>query len=219
MHKLNTIVPDVLYDHGASERNRIGLERLIFFSDAVFAIAITLLALDIRLPAGAEMANDGQLFRMLTGLWPKYFAYILSFWVIGLYWISHHRKFLFIERFDTRLLRLNLALLMVIAFIPFPTAVMSANGGRTATIFYALVMILGGLLVTALWWYVVHNHYIGALEHNRKFLWQEVTTPLATAGIFLLSIGLAFWNDGWARFCWIMLLPLTLFLNARRAGA
>jgi len=219
MNKLNTIVPDVVYNHDASERNRIGLERLIFFSDAVFAIAITLLALDIRLPAGGEMANNDQLFRMLTGLWPKYFAYLLSFWVIGLYWISHHRKFLFIKRFDNRLLRLNLALMMVIAFIPFPTAVISANGNRTATIFYALVMILGGLLISALWWYAVRNHYLAAPELNKKFLWQEVTTPLATVGIFILSIGLAFWNVGWARLCWLLLLPLTFFLNARRVAA
>jgi len=74
-------------------------------------------------------------------------------------------------------------------------------------------------LISALWWYALNNHYLAAPELNKKFLWQEVTTPLATVSIFMLSIGLAFWNDGWARLCWVLLLPLTLFLNAKRAAA
>ncbi len=153
---------------------------------------------------------------MLIGLLPKYLAYVLSFWVIGLYWLSHHRKFLLIKGYDSRLLRLNLLLLMVIAFIPFPTAVMSENGNRTATIFYALVMILGGVLISVLWWYAAHNHFLVNAHLNRRFLWQEVTTPLVTVAIFLLSIAVAFWNEGLARLCWVLLIPVSLYLNGKK---
>jgi TMEM175 potassium channel family protein len=218
MVKRKSTIPAVR-DHYSSEQSRIGLDRLIFFSDAVFAIAITVLVLDIHLPAGGDTADNRQLLLMLTGLWPKYFAYILSFWVIGLYWISHHRKFLIIKRFDNRLLRLNLLLLMVIAFIPFPTAVMSENGNRTATIFYALVMAFGGLLVFFLWWHAVRNHNLIDAHLDKQFLRREVAAPLATVGIFILSIGIAFVNENLVRLCWMFLIPVSLYLNSRRVAA
>src|ERR1043165_2864589 len=215
MKKRNSKVA-VVHDQDTSEQNRLGLERLIFFSDAVFAIAITVLVLDIHLPPAGATADNNQLLLMLKGLWPKYLGYIISFWVIGFYWISHHRKFLLIKRFDSRLLRLNMLLLMVIAFIPFPTSVLSENGNRTATIFYALIMALGGLLVFLLWWYAARHHRLVDSQLNKQVFWQEATSPLATAAIFIISIGIAFWNEGLVRLFWILLLPLSLVLNARR---
>ncbi len=202
-----------------SQQNRMGLDRLIFFSDAVFAIAITLLVLDIHLPAGAGSTDDGQLLAMLTALAPKYFAYILSFWVIGFYWISHHRKFLLIKRYDQRLLALNLLLLMVIAFIPFPTSVLSENGYRTATIFYALVMALGGLLLALLWWHAVRRDNLVDPQLDPSVRRRELAAPLATAGIFVLSIGIAFLDAGLVRLFWTLSLPVYLLLSARRRAA
>jgi uncharacterized membrane protein len=215
MKKLKATVP-VELNQDASERNRLGLERLIFFSDAVFAIAITILVLDIRLPAGADSANDRQLLILLTGLWHRYLAYIISFLVIGLYWISHHRKFLLIKRFDNLLLSLNLLLLMVIAFIPFPTAVISENENLVATIFYALVMALAGLLLAILWWHAARNHNLIDPHLDRQQRWRETAGPLAAVAIFLLSIGIAFFDSGLTRICWTLVLPLSLFLNMRR---
>jgi uncharacterized membrane protein len=209
-------VPD---KQDSSVQNRIGLDRLIFFSDAVFAIAITVLVLDIHLPPGGDTADNIQLLHMLTGLWTKYFAYVLSFWVIGLYWISHHRKFLLIKRFDYRLLRLNILLLMVIAFIPFPTAVMSENGNRTATIFYALTMVLGGLLVSIFWWYATDHHRLVDPQLSQRYIWREMASPIATIALFILSIGIAFWEPGLARLLWILLIPVSLLQNARRDPA
>jgi uncharacterized membrane protein len=200
---------------GDSERHQLGLERLIFFSDAVFAIAITLLILDIRLPAGAESADNRQLFTMLIGLSNRYFAYFISFWVIGLYWISHHRKFLYIKRFDYRLLTLNLLLLMVIAFIPFPTTVMSENGNRTATIFYSLVMALGGLFLALLWWHAAHHHHLIDTLPGNQLERREMVAPLVTAIVFLISIGIAFWNSGLVRLFWLVILPVSLFAGRR----
>ena len=118
--------------------DKAGLERLIFFSDAVFAIAITLLALEIQLPVDATSLTNQQLFVSLMSIWPKYLSFFISFMVIGNFWIAHHRRYRFITRYDTRLLLLNLLVLMSIAFIPFPTAVLSENSNRTATIFYCI---------------------------------------------------------------------------------
>ena len=130
----------------------LGFERLVFFSDAVFAIAITILVLDIRLPAGEEALTDAELLAQLLGIWHKYLAYIISFLVIGSFWISHHRKFRYNRHYDSNLRFLNLLLLMAIAFIPFPSSVISEHGYRTATIFYALTIIVAGSMSVALWW-------------------------------------------------------------------
>ena len=117
----------------SSEQDQLGLERLLFFSDAVFAIAITLLALEIRLPSLEGSLTNDQLFQDLLAIWPKYFSYALSFLVIGAFWMGHHRKFRFILRYDTNLILLNIFLLMGVAFIPFPTTVIGENENRTAS--------------------------------------------------------------------------------------
>lgn len=205
-------------DQDAAEQHRLGLDRVIFFSDAVFAIAITVLVLEIRVPEGVDTADAQQLLILLGELWHKYLAYFISFWVIGLYWLSHHRKFLLIKRFDYRLLTLNLLLLMVIAFIPFPTAILSESSNRTATIFYALVMAAGGLVTAALWWHAARNHRLIDPHISRKRQWQEVTAPLVTAGVFLISIGLAFLGGGLVRLFWALILPVA-FISSRRQYA
>ncbi|WP_251039428.1 TMEM175 family protein [Arthrobacter sp. ISL-72] len=101
------------------------LERMVFFSDAVFAIALTLLALDLKLPEGIAAA---QLDGALIGAVPELFAYALSFVIIAKTWLSHHSDFALIRRFNSTLAWLNLALLFFIAMLPAPTSVLSEYG-------------------------------------------------------------------------------------------
>ena len=89
--------------------DQIGMERLIFFSDAVFAIAITLLTLEIRLPATDGSLTNAELLQSILAIGPKYIAYIISFLVIGLFWIGHHRKFQLIRKYDGTLMFFKLA--------------------------------------------------------------------------------------------------------------
>jgi uncharacterized membrane protein len=194
-----------------SDQDQLGLERLLFFSDAVIAIAITLLALDIRLPTGAESSSNAQLLAQLLGIWQKYLAYAISFLAIGNFWMAHHRRFRFIKRYDRGLLILNLLFLMVIAFVPFPTSVLSEYGNRTATIFYALTMIVAGLMLTALWSYAAwHNRltdpHLDARERQRQF-----ATLFLTIALFAVSIGLAFLNENLARLLWLLVVPISRF--------
>lgn len=133
-------------------------KRLEAFSDGVFAIAITLLVLEIKVPhSGASLGRE------LLGLWPSYFAYTVSFIVIGAIWINHHAIFDHIVRADQKLLLLNTFHLMFIAFLPFPTAVLSQalHSGvdeSIATSFYGGTLTVIGLLVTAMWYYAAHEH-------------------------------------------------------------
>ena len=191
----------------------LGLERLIFFSDAVFAISITLLVLEIHLPAVETLYSDAELFKHLTGMWQSYLAYILSFLVIGTFWIAHHRKFRYIKQYDGGLIFLNLLFLMIVAFIPFPTAVLSEYSGLTATIFYALIMLLASLLMAAIWWYAARHERLIDPKMDAKQRRRQFLAPLITAGIFLISIGFAFLNQNLARLSWLLILVASLIVG------
>lgn len=191
--------------------DHLGLERLIFFSDAVFAIAITLLALDLRLPAGSGAWSSAQLLEQLLESWHRVLAFVVSFLAIGTFWMAHHRKFRFIRRYDRGLLTLNLLFLMAIAFVPFPTSVISESGTRTATIFYALTLALAGLMLSAVWWYASRRNrltdpHLDVLQRRRQW------APLVlTVVLFVVSIALAFVNGNLARFSWLLVVPISRF--------
>jgi uncharacterized membrane protein len=133
-------------------------ERLVFFSDAVFAIAVTLLVLDIRPPEDTRHLLQG-----LAALWPSYLAYTVTFLLIGQVWVNHHVMFDHIRVADRTVLFLNTLLLMDIAFLPFAAAVLSAalrtgHGQRTAVVLHGLVFELAALLFNAIWAYVRRGH-------------------------------------------------------------
>ena len=145
-------------DHGHRE-----LDRLIFFSDAIFAIVMTLLILEIRAPdnvpsdvAATEVPN------LVWALWPKFFSYVLSFLVIGTYWIAHHQTFRYVRSYNRTLLWLNLVFLLSISFIPFPTDLLGEYGElRFSVIFYAASLGLARLLLAVVWWYIVAGPILG----------------------------------------------------------
>ena len=131
--------------------------RLEAFSDGVFAIAITLLVLEIRLPPEAEIEHAGGLARTLLGLWPSYAGYAVSFVTVGIMWINHHAMFEYIRRADRRLMLCHIPFLMAISFVPFPTAVMAEHlphpgwDRNVAAAFYCGSFTLTALFYNLLW--------------------------------------------------------------------
>jgi TMEM175 potassium channel family protein len=129
--------------------------RLEAFSDGVFAIAITLLIIEVRVPhsEAGELAGD------LVNLWPSYAAYVVSFAVIGIIWVNHHEIFERIVSVDRPLLFLNLLLLLTVAFLPFPTALLGeyireGDNAHIAAAVYGANMTLIGLAFIAMWTYL-----------------------------------------------------------------
>ena len=108
---------------------------------------------------------------------------------------------------------------MVIAFIPFPSSVVSENDNRTAIIFYELVMALAGLLLALLWLHAAHNHRLIDPQLSKQQRWREAIGPLASSAIFLVSIGFAFVDKNLVRVCWLLIIPVSLFINVRRDSA
>ena len=127
-----------------------GIGRILALSDGVFAIGITLLILEIAIPATTSAVG---LPKALLGLWPRYLAYVLSFLVIARFWMTHRLAFRLIARDDAVLVWLNLLLLMFIAFLPFPTAVVGAHAGSpAAAVLHSTSAGLASTASAAYWW-------------------------------------------------------------------
>jgi len=134
--------------------------RLVAFSDAVFAITVTLLILEIRPPTDYRHLLHG-----LAVLWPSYLAYALTFLFIGRVWVNHHVMFDHIRAADRVILFLNTLLLMVVAFLPFATSVLagalpSGHGQRTAVVFYGVAFAVTALTFNAVWQYACRHRLL-----------------------------------------------------------
>jgi len=143
--------------------------RLETFSDGVFAIAITLLILDVRVPHVTHGLGSALLHQ-----WPNYVAYVVSFLTIGVLWINHHRMFKLIVRTDHVFLVLNTIFLLVVAFVPFPTALVAeyirAPGERTiAALAYGCTGLSLALMFNALWCYAsARDHHLLVPGRDRE---------------------------------------------------
>ncbi len=116
--------PDTALDH--HDRTEFQLERLILFTDAVFAIAITLLAIEIKIPEFEGRPSDAQVWGRMLSLIPKFIGFLTGFAVIALYWTAHHRIFRFLRNYDSKLLRLNFVFLLCIVLMPFSSGFFSS---------------------------------------------------------------------------------------------
>lgn len=178
------------------------LNRTVNFSDAVFAIAITILALDLRLP-GTE-AED--LPGALLDLWPALFGFLISFWLIGIYWMAHHRIFHYIIAYDRGLLRINLFFLMWIVLLPFSSSLIGDYGDRQlAAIIYAAHVSIAGL---SLAWLRRHASRDPRLMDTRSVDARELRyhdlRGLAVPLVFILSIGVSFISVTAAELFWLL---------------
>jgi uncharacterized membrane protein len=182
------------------------LDRLIFFSDAVFAIVMTLLVLDIRVPDVPSDVAAQEVPGLVFELWPKIFSYVLSFLVIGLYWIAHHQTFRYVQSYDRTLLWLNLVFLLSISFIPFPTDLLGEYGDvRFAVIFYAACLGLARLMLALVWWYVLSGPIRTSDDLDRGLANFHFLRSLAIPAVFFLSIGIAFFSPNAAVASWVLL--------------
>jgi uncharacterized membrane protein len=165
--------------------------RIEAFSDGVFAIAITLLILEIRVPPAHV---DDALAHALLGLWPSYLAYVASFMTIGVMWLNHHRLFTLIHRSDDGLIGINLLLLFGQTWIPFPTALLAEHlggpGERIAGIVYAVSFFYIAVVFALLRWYSGKQGLMGEHGDAGGIKRQYAIGPL----MYLVLVGIAAWS-------------------------
>jgi uncharacterized membrane protein len=199
----------------------LGFERVVFFSDAVFAIVITLLVLpltaEIELPAeSADIAHD------IWRQWPRVLSFLVSFLVIGQFWIAHHRMFGHLRAFDHTLIWLNLVSLLSVCFLPFPTAVLGAHPAghdRFPAMFYAASMTVTSLCLTLTWLYAATRGHLVSPDLDPQTRLQFTERSIATTAMFLISIAAAALGLYVAVAFWVVLLPAVRIALGRRHRA
>jgi uncharacterized membrane protein len=180
------------------------LERLILFSDAVFAIAITLLVIEIKIPEIHENVSDKILLHSLGHLVPKFLGFLISFMLIGLYWTIHHRMFGFVTAYDRKLLRLNLIFLFFIALMPFSTGFYSEYAGPE---------LYRSQLKIPMTFYVLNFCGVGFTNY---FMWRHITNPknkLAEPQVDLLEAKLAKLRSLTVPVIFLIMLPVAYLTN------
>jgi uncharacterized membrane protein len=194
-----------------------GLERIVFFSDAVMAIAITLLVIDLKVPEIPAALAAAQLPAQLEELVPRLGSFFISFIVIGVYWNAHHRYFNYIRRYDNLLILLNMFFLLFIVLMPFVASLFGLYSALPiGVIVYSSAVSLIGLSLAAIWFYATYQHRL-VDEHLdmdviRFRRWVALFGPLT----FLISIPFALINPFATITVW-WLAPLVLFGLQRMA--
>ena len=171
--------------------------RIEAFSDGVFAIAITLLVLELKIPHESDV-GEVPLATLLLQQWPAYVSFVISFAFIGIMWINHHRLFNHIKKSDNTLLILNLLLLMGVTLVPFPTAVLAQHLGhfddRLAALVFNGTYVVIAIVFNLLWRYSVHNGRLLGHEADQETI-DHITKQYAFGPVlYLVAFGLAWVN-------------------------
>ena len=147
------------------------LHRLLFLADGIYAIAATLLAVELVLPEAAADLHGRELLDSLRESWPRALAFVTSFLFIANFWVGHNMQFHRVKRFDGGLMWLALLQLLCIAFLPFPTSVIGEHvSDPVAQQFYFGTILVTGLVMWALWWYMSSGHRLVDPDLSRRVI-------------------------------------------------
>ena len=194
-----------------NSNSRLGLDRIISFSDAVIAVAVTLLVVQVQIP---ETVAADQLPQALRGLIPTFTSYVFSFYIVAVYWIEHHRMFKYIKRYDDGLIWLNLLLLMLIAVVPFATNLLDTHSGEQIVVFiYAALIAVVGLLTTGMWWYATHRHRLVDRDLCPLVIRRGIVVRLVAPVVLIVSIGIAIFSAPAAMYSWFAIIPLVVITH------
>jgi uncharacterized membrane protein len=185
------------------------VERLTLFSDAIFAFAMTLLAVDIRVPEIAQNLVNSQLNIELANLAPKLIGYVLSFFISASYWIFYHRIFTNIKRYDRTLISLNIFFLFFIVLIPFPSDLIGRYLSQEISIvIYATVMAAIGFVLSLIWSYASSHHRLIDLDLNNATIRRLRMRTYASPILFLVSIPASLIIGIFTPVLWVIAWPL-----------
>jgi uncharacterized membrane protein len=200
--------------------------RLETFADAVFAIAITLLVIEIHLPPHEEVVRIGGVGPVLVRLWPSYVGYVISFIVIGIMWANHHNLMKLIDRVDHGFITLTLLLLMCVAFLPFPTAVMAehladpdTHERAVAVAFYCGCFTVTAVFYFLMWWHAARGRRLIASHVPDDAVRTITRAYIPGAFLYLAATLVAFVNVAVSLAIVVGLAALYMFPRVGAHGA
>jgi uncharacterized membrane protein len=178
----------------AKSRANHSNDRLVFFSDGIFAITTTLLVIEIKVPELHELPQaelTSALLKSLAHLMPSILGCLISFVMLGLYWIAHHNMFMFIKHHNHTLLWLNTLFLMCVASVPFTTALLSHYPDQQISVIaYSAILALTGIMMNIIWWYATtHDLLEDGMERDFiNFVYRYIRiAPIAHILSILIS--------------------------------
>ncbi|MDR4512827.1 MAG: TMEM175 family protein [Nitrososphaeraceae archaeon] len=190
-------------------------EHVIAFSDAVFAFAITLMALSIDIPDFPTNLTQFELLDRLYNLYPQFESYIISFAIIAIFWISYHQVFNHIKGSHITLVYLNLLFLLLITLLSLSTTLIINYGTyQIPYIIYNFIVIMTSLLLALIWWYATKNNYLDKNLHP-FFIKGIMINLIAIPIVFTISIVISFVNLDIAQYFWLVIVPLTIVIRRK----
>jgi uncharacterized membrane protein len=189
-------------------------DRIINFSDAVFAFAATLLVLKIDLHQIPPELLETQFVTELYKLWPAYAANFISFLIIAYYWRVHHKLFILIKRYDNVVIWLNILVLIFVSFMPFPIDLFGDYPSIVPVmVFYTLSISIVGVLLLLIWLYASFGHRLIDKSLSAKTIWYHTISNTIAPAVFLLSIPLIMVDHLLAKFSWLLVIVLLFIVN------
>jgi uncharacterized membrane protein len=189
--------------------------RLEAFSDGVFAIVITLLILDIRLPE-VDYSHIGE---ALKGIAPKILSYVMSFIVIGLYWIAHHNSFQLVHKTNKVFLWMNVFLLLFVSFIPFPTSLMGRYPFQTIPVLiYGLNLLVANTMGFCMLLYLYRNPHLASPLFTKKSFRKQIPVYIMVNSAYLLAIVLSPFFPAISYFIYLLVIISLIFIHETKTG-
>lgn len=201
------------------DRLSVNKERIMTLNDGIFAIAITLLVLNLSIPEVSSREIDLLLLPSLSMIYPKIIGFVLSFFIITRYWLSYHRIFSFIGEIDSRILTLNIFFLFFIAFMPFPTYLLGLYGAHVnVVIFYAIVLAISSCFLYLIWRHAVNTEGLLNQHLEEPFIEYLTIHNLVPVVLFGASVIVALYVPLLAMIMWVSLVFVHPLLRWRYRG-
>ena len=194
---------------------RIKMEHVIAFSDAVFAFAITLMALTVDIPDLSPSLTESQLVDSLLDMSSQIETYILSFFIISIFWLSYHQVFNHIRESHISMVHLNLVFLLLITLLSISTSlVITFDTYRISYLVYYSVVVATSSLLVVIWWYAMRIEAADEKLHplfTRGLLIQLVIVPV----VCVMSIAVSFVSLDVAQYFWLAIIPLSIYYRRK----
>jgi uncharacterized membrane protein len=200
---------------GVHDRSKVRIGDIISFSDAIFAFSITFMALSIQFPSQTNNLTQSEIISKIIELRPQFEIYVVSFFVVGIYWIAYH--FVFNHITDSHWTRtwINLLFLFFITLISFTTSLLISYGNYSIVfILYSVVLTIAGSLLSLIWIHAKATNHIDNTLDDTKIINITLET-IAPPIIFMLSIPVFFINTNAAHYFWLLIIPSKIIIRKR----
>ena len=194
----------------------IKLEHVISFSDAVFAFAITLMALSIDIPDLPTHLTQSELLDKLYDLYPQFESYVISFAVIAIFWVSYHQVFNHIKGSHITMVYLNLLFLLLITLLSLSTSLVINYGTyQIPYVIYCFIVIMTSSLLATIWWHATRNKRLVDKNLHPFFIKGVLVNLMSIPIVFTISIIISFVNLEIAQYFWLIMAPLNITIKRR----